>query len=94
MNFFKLVERIKQKFDEGELKESEIQKENDLSVFRFVPDGMVYGANPKKKKHTRVSISIPPDVCGENLAELDDWVITLVAIKRDKLDDILKEDEA
>jgi|GEM_PF-5398394 len=65
--------------------------DNDLSIFHFVPDGMIYGANPKKKKQARATIALPSDVCGESVSDLWDWEIKIIAIKRDKLKKAIEE---
>lgn len=91
MNFFNLIERVGIKWKAGEIKETDSPKDNDLSIFHFAPDGMIYGANKKKKKHARATIAIPPDVCGECVSDLGDWTIMAIAIKTDKLKKIIEE---
>lgn len=85
MNFFELMNQIGEMWKAGEIKETESPKDNDLSIFHFAVDGMVYGANPKKKKQARATIVLPSDVCGECVSDLCDWDIKIIAIKRDKL---------
>lgn len=91
MNFFELIHAVGEKWKAGEIKETSNPIDNDLSIFHFVPDGMIYGANKKKKKDARATIAIPSDVCGECISDLGDWKITIIAIKKDKLQKVIEE---
>lgn len=95
MNFFELMNQIGEMRKTGEIKETSNPKDNDLSIFHFVPDGKIYAAN--KSKPSKATIIIPRDVCGESVSDLFDWEIKVIAIKRDKLkmaiDEFKKADE-
>ncbi len=91
MNFFQIIEKVGIKWKAGEIKETESPDDNYLSIFHFTPDGMIYGANKKKKKPARATIAIPSDVCGECISDLGDWTMMVIAIKTDKLHKIVKE---
>lgn len=56
---------------------------NECRIIKFVPYGTMYAANPKTKKPTRVSITLPSEICNTNLKELDNWVLIVVAIPRE-----------
>ncbi len=56
----------------------------DCRVFPFRFDGSSTAAN-KKRKHTRISIGIPNEICNTNLKELDNWCLYTVAIPREVL---------
>jgi len=56
----------------------------DCRVFPFRFDGSLTAAN-KKRKHTRISIGIPNEICNTNLKDLDNWCLYAIAIPREVL---------
>jgi hypothetical protein len=89
MNIFEVIAKADQLLKSGEIKESDQHEECDIAMFRLVRDGMHYGAN--KKRDSRVSICLPRVVCGENIAEYEDWVFYSFAIKKTAWEKIISE---
>ena len=54
----------------------------ECRVLNFVLYGNSYGANYRTKKPARISIALSKEVCGENLKDLDNWVLKIIAIPR------------
>ena len=67
-------------------------KNKNCRVFPFRFDGSSTAAN-KKRKHTRISIGIPNEICNTNLKELDNWCLYAVAIPRDDFKKVIEQIE-
>ena len=50
-------------------------------VFPFHFDGSL--AANKKRKHARISIGVPNEICNTNLKDLDNWCLYAIAIPRE-----------
>lgn len=81
MNVFELLSKVDEMLKNGKLKESDNHSECDVCLFTLRRDGQHWGAN--KKRNSRASIVLPRVVCGENVAEYDDWVFYTFAIKKE-----------
>lgn len=64
---------------------------NECRVILFRPYGSMYAANSKTKKPARISVGLPPEICGDNLKDLDNWSLTIVAVPRKLLDNKKKK---
>jgi hypothetical protein len=62
---------------------SEFLESEECRVIRFALYGQCYGANKKTKKPARVSVRLPPEICDTNLKDLDNWILTIVAVPRE-----------
>ena len=61
----------------------EYLESKECRVIKFIPYGQSYGANKKTKKPARVSVGLPSEICDTNLKDLDNWILTIVAVPRE-----------
>lgn len=78
----KLVEEEEKEYITIGMFFEEFLENKESRVFPFLFDGSSTAAN-KKRKHTRISIGIPNEICNTNLKELDKWCLYAVAIPRE-----------
>ena len=82
----KLTEEKKDYITIGQQFEDFLDNKN-CRVFPFYFDGSLTGAN-KKRKHARISIGVPNEICNTNLKDLDKWCLYAVAIPRDAVKEV------
>lgn len=58
----------------------EYLENNECRVIKFMPCGQSYSANKKTKKPARISVALPPEICGADLRDLNKWSLTIVAV--------------
>lgn len=57
-------------------------KENKIFNFPLNLNGQAYAKN--KNKPARITISLPPTICGESLTDLDKWWFRIIAIEKEE----------
>ena len=83
MNLFDFIDKIKEKRRNGSI------TDNDVTAFDVKRDGISYGANTKKNRYARITIALPPYICGENLRDLDQWTLKIIAVKKEEYNKII-----
>ncbi len=65
-----------------------VLEDGRIRIFPLERNGQSYAANKKTKKSARISISIPKEICDENLQDLRNWKMFVVAIPNKVIDEL------
>lgn len=87
LGYLKELTKDKKQLDDKMVKLSKIIeecKEDKIFHFPFRLYGTAFAMTDKKP--TRVSISLPEDICGKSLSDLDKWAFVIIAVDKKEWD--------